>query len=91
MAEVAAAGAALCVDVVYSSEAGQAQEWSLQLPAGACLLDALCTRGKFKTEQVVDRQLEIERDVIITGQHDVAEIKILAEVVTSDSPSSWPL
>lgn len=45
MAEVAAASAALCVDVVYSSEAGQAQEWSLQLPAGACLLDALRAVG----------------------------------------------
>ncbi|MBS7780352.1 RnfH family protein [Acidovorax sp. CCYZU-2555] len=45
MAEVAAASAALCVDVVYSSEAGQAQEWSLQLPGGACLLDALRAVG----------------------------------------------
>ncbi|WP_159915779.1 RnfH family protein [Pantoea sp. 18069] len=45
MAEVEAADAQLSVEVVFSSEAGQVQEWSLRLPPGACLLDALRAAG----------------------------------------------
>lgn len=39
--EVAAAATPLRVEVVFSAAAGQVQEWSLCLPTGACLLDAL--------------------------------------------------
>ncbi len=45
MAEPLVTEAQLGVEVVFSSQAGQAQEWSLQLPVGACLLDALRAVG----------------------------------------------
>lgn len=45
MADAAAAGAQLCVEVVFSAVAGQAQEWTLQLPPGACVQDALRAVG----------------------------------------------
>ena len=45
MAELANAGAPLCVDLVFSAEAGHVQEWSLRLPRGACVLDALRAAG----------------------------------------------
>ncbi len=35
----------LCVEVVFSAQAGQAQEWALRLAPGACLLDALRAVG----------------------------------------------
>ena len=41
MAETLPAGADLCVSVAVSLRAGEATEWSLQLPAGATLADAL--------------------------------------------------
>lgn len=45
MADAVAAKAQLCVEVVFSAAAGQAQEWTLQLPPGACVLDALRAVG----------------------------------------------
>lgn len=45
MGEGLTTDAPLCVDVVFSAQAGQAQEWSLQLPPGACVLDALRAVG----------------------------------------------
>lgn len=47
MAENAAPTSAglLGVDVVVSAEPGQVQAWSLRLPPGACLLDALRAVG----------------------------------------------
>ena len=39
---------------------------------------SLRTGGKIKAEQVVDRELERERDAVIAGHHAVAEIKVLA-------------
>jgi len=42
MAEATATDARLMsVEVVFSAQAGQAQEWSLRLPPGACVRDAL--------------------------------------------------
>ena len=41
MAETSPAGAGFCVSVAVSLRAGEATEWSLQLPAGATLADAL--------------------------------------------------
>lgn len=35
----------LSVEVVFSAQEGQAQEWTLRLPPGACLLDALRAAG----------------------------------------------
>ncbi len=35
----------LSVEVVFSAQAGQAQEWAVRLPPGACLLDALRAVG----------------------------------------------
>lgn len=45
MAEAVAAEAPLCVEVVFSREAGQTQEWTLRLPPGARLQDALRAVG----------------------------------------------
>ncbi|MET1115552.1 MAG: RnfH family protein [Comamonas sp.] len=45
MVEVATAEAPLCVEVVFSAEAGQTREWSLRLPPGARLQDALRAVG----------------------------------------------
>lgn len=45
MADATTADAPLSVEVVFSAQAGQVQEWSLQLPPGACLLDALRAVG----------------------------------------------
>ena len=45
MAEGAAADTPLCVEVVFCAQAGQTQEWTLQLPSGACLQDALRAVG----------------------------------------------
>ena len=42
---VESAAATLSVEVVFSAEAGQVQEWSLGLPAGASLRDALRAVG----------------------------------------------
>lgn len=45
MAEAAATETPLCVEVVFSPQAGQTQEWSLRLPPGARLQDALRAVG----------------------------------------------
>lgn len=45
MAEFAATEAPVCVEVVFSAEAGRTQEWTLHLPPGARVLDALRAVG----------------------------------------------